>query len=383
MVNKILEKEKLLQLVLNNIPSFVFWKDRSSKYLGCNLNFALSAGLESPEEIVGKTDYDLPWSKEESDFYRKIDKDVMDSNEAQINFEEAQTVNNESTKWLRTSKIPLHDKNGEVIGILGTYEDITERKQMELELINKNQELKKLNTKLESINIDLEQFTYATSHDLQEPLRMIGGFIGLLERKYLANINEEGLEYLKFIKEGTQRMSSLIRQILSYSKIENTETQNEKADIGLLIEEVLKDLELLLVEKNVKIELNIPQEHIICQPQRIKMVFFNLIMNGIKFNNSIIPVIYIDFENKKSEYYFTVSDNGIGIEKEFQKKIFKPFKRLNTRDKFSGNGIGLSICKRIVNLHEGKIWCTKNKDSGTTFHFTIAKEYSTQSSRKQ
>ena len=137
MYSEVLQKERLLQLVLNNIPSYVFWKDRNSTYLGCNLKFAKSAGLDSPIEIIGKTDYDLPWSKEESDFFRKIDKEVMDSRIPQVNFEEPQTINDGSTKWLRTSKIPLFDENDNVIGILGTYEDITERKQMELELIAK------------------------------------------------------------------------------------------------------------------------------------------------------------------------------------------------------------------------------------------------------
>jgi len=119
MENVILDKEPFLQLVLDNIPSFVFWKDRNSIYLGCNKKFADSAGLKSPDEIIGKSDYDLPWSKEESDFYRKVDKEVMDSQEPQIDFEESQTISDGSICWIKTSKIPLFDKMGKVIGILG------------------------------------------------------------------------------------------------------------------------------------------------------------------------------------------------------------------------------------------------------------------------
>jgi len=130
---------------------------------------------------------------------------------------------------------------------------------------------------------------------------------------------------------------------------------------------------MLIIDKNVKFEINLPKEKIVCQSQRIKMLFYNLITNGIKFNNSKLRTINIDFKNRGKEWYFTISDNGIGIEQKHENQIFKPFKRLNTRDKFPGNGIGLSMCKRIANLHGGQIWFTKNQLSGTIFHFTILK----------
>ncbi|RQH11349.1 PAS domain-containing protein [Okeania hirsuta] len=118
---ELLQREKLLQLVLNNIPSYVFWKDRDSVYMGCNQNFATSAGFKYPEDLIGKTDFDMAWSREQSLFFRKIDKAVMDSGKAQINYEEPQTINDGSTRWLRTSKIPLFNVHGKVIGILGAY----------------------------------------------------------------------------------------------------------------------------------------------------------------------------------------------------------------------------------------------------------------------
>ncbi len=376
MNTELLKKEKFLQLVLNNIPSFVFWKDRDSTYLGCNMNFARSAGLNTPDDIVGKNDYDLPWSKEQSDFFRKIDQEVMDSGIPQINFEEPQTINDGSTRWLRTSKIPLSDSDGNIIGILGTYEDVTVRKTMELELVSSNKHLKKLNSKLETINVDLEQFAYSTSHDLQEPLRMIGGFVGLLEKKYAAVLDEEGGEYLNYIKEGTIRMSSLISQMLSYSKLEKVEDQFKEVDFSKLLSEVLEELELMIKKRKVEIKVNSPSQTIISQPHRMKMLFHNLILNAIKFNTAEVPQIEVTYEDKGDEWLFSVADNGIGIQEEYQELIFKPFKRLNTRDKFEGNGIGLSICKRITFLHGGKIYCKRNKVNGTTFCFTISKNIS-------
>ena len=324
---ELLQREKLLQLVLDNIPSYVFWKDRSSVYMGCNQNFATSAGFKHPEDLIGKTDFDMAWSREQSLFFRKIDKAVMDSGTAQINYEESQTINDGSTRWLRTSKIPLFNASGKIIGILGAYEDITDRKLMELQLIERNKMLEQVNKKLEIANVDLEQFAYATSHDLQEPLRMIGGFIGLFEMKYANLLDEEGKEYLNFVKDGASR--------------------------------------------------------IYCQPERIKMLFSNLITNGIKFNESAIPTIVIELQEEDHEWLFTVSDNGIGIDSEFQDYIFKPFKRLNTRNKFPGSGVGLSICKRITNLHEGNIWISRNKPKGTSFHFTLSKALSIGSNPSQ
>jgi len=374
MKNEIANRDEFLQLVLNNIPSFVFWKDRRSTYLGCNMIFAKSAGLKSPEEIIGKDDYDLPWSKEDSDFYRKVDKEVMDSGESQINFEEPQTFSDGSTKWLRTSKIPLRNSTGDVVGILGAYEDITERKNIEIELIEQNKDLKILNTKLEEANIDLEQFAYAMSHDLQEPLSTMEGFSKVLLKKFSTILDKNGRKSLYYIIEGTQRMSTLIRQILQYSKLEKIEDQFEKADLNLILKSVVKDLNTIIKNKAAKIKANLPEKKIKCQPQRINMLFHNLITNGIKFNESEIPTIEIDFVENKTAFHFTFSDNGIGISEKFEHTIFKPFKRLNTKHKFPGNGIGLSICKRIVLLHGGKISHTPNKNkSGTSFHFTISK----------
>lgn len=374
MDTELVQKEIFLQLVLDHIPSYVFWKDRQSIYLGCNENYAKTAGLNNPDEIVGKSDYDLPWSTEESNFFRVTDKEVMDTGIPRINFEQLQTINDGSTRWLKTSKIPLHNERGEVIGILGTYEDITERKSIELELVEKNKKLQQLNAQLEMANADLEQFAYAASHDLQEPLRMIGRFAGLLDKKYTNILDNVGIEYLKYIKEGTRRMSTLISQILSYTKLEKLEENYIETNFRDLLDEILEALEVFILNKNAQLNVSLPTQQIRCQPARIKMLFHNLIANGIKFNESETPRIVINYEERENEWYFTVSDNGIGIEKNYHDYVFKPFKRLNNRGKFPGNGIGLSICKRIISLHKGHIWYTNNQTGGTTFHFTISKE---------
>ena len=133
---------KELQFIIDNIPSYIFWKDRNSIYHGCNTAFAHSAGLDSPEDIVGKTDFDLPWTHEESVFYRKVDKEVIDLGVKQLDIEEPQTIDG-SVRWLSTNKIPLYNDTNEIVGILGTYEDITKRKNLELALAAQAKKMEK------------------------------------------------------------------------------------------------------------------------------------------------------------------------------------------------------------------------------------------------
>lgn len=375
------QHDNFLRLVMENIPQFVFWKDINSIYLGCNMNFAKRAGLEHPKDIIGKNDYDLPWAEQDADFYRLVDRRVMDSGKAEINFEEQQRLSNGKDKWLITSKIPLFGEDGQVVGILGTYEDITHRKEMELALKDSaealsesNERLVKLNTQLEQANIDLEQFAYATSHDLQEPLRMIGGFTTLLKKRYIDKLDGQALEYIDFITKGVIRMSDLIRDVLSYSRIGHIDQASQSVNLHEVITHKLADLQQLISQSNAQVNYHLPTHLIKCHPDRLGILFYNLILNGIKFNKSTNPLICIEHEEREHEWLFTVKDNGIGIESEYHDLIFKPFKRLNKRNEFSGSGVGLSICKRIVNLHKGNIWITSNEQRGTNFLFTISKD---------
>ena len=374
MIKKQVKNKEFLKLVMDNIPSYVFWKNRDSIYQGCNQNFAESAGLASSDDIIGKSDYDLPWSKEESDYFVKIDKEVMGSGEVQLDFEEPITIQNGQTKWIRTSKVPLRNQSNDIIGILGIFEDITERKEMEFELKNHNNSLKNLNSKLKLINQDLEQFAYATSHDLQEPIRMIAGFSGLLKQKYSGLLGDEGNDYLEIISEGAKRMSSLVSQIMTYSRINNIEDEFEEASVVELVEQVAINLDLLLKERKAQLELDIGDIKIRCLPERMKMLFTNLITNGIKFNKNEEPNVRISTKEQEEDLYFEVADNGIGIDPKYLHLIFQPFKRLSNREEYDGNGIGLSICKRITRQHGGFISYKTNPNGGSIFYFSLPKK---------
>ncbi len=377
--SNLVDQDQFLQLIMDNIPQFIFWKDRDSVYLGCNQNFATAAGFSKSSEIIGKTDYDLPWSKEEADFYIKMDQKVMLSDQSEVNFEEPQTMSDGITKWIRTSKIPLKGPDGDVIGILGTYEDITQRKEIELKLeessealLIANQNMKKAILDLERANMDLEQFAYATSHDLEEPLGTIRNFLPLVERELNGKKSKELTKYINFIDTSVGKMSKLTAGILTHLRLSHTAQVMEEIKIDDILAKTLEKIKGTYPEKNSVFINNLQDQIITCYPKQIEVLFYNLILNGIKFNKNK-PKITINLQEKTQEWLFSIADNGIGIEEQFDELVYKPFKKLNTSRDFSGAGLGLSMCKRIAVLHAGKIWHETNDIGGTTFYFTIQK----------
>ena len=374
----LVNQDLFLQLIMDNIPQYIFWKDKESVYLGCNQNFATAAGLSNPNEIIGKTDYDLPWSKEDADFYRAVDQRVMQRNIPEVNFEEPQTMSDGLTKWLRTSKIPLKNTDGKVIGILGTYEDITQRKETELQLkqssealLEANANMKRVILDLERANMDLEQFAYATSHDLEEPLGTIRNFLPLLEKALDDHTKPEVKQHLEFISISIEKMSKLIAGILTYLRLSHYSQKMEQVDFRILLEKMVKYIEQQ-TDKQFLIQSNLPTNKINCFPRQIGVLWYNLILNSINFNRQT-PEIKIDFEETDKVWQFSIADNGIGIEQQFEKTIYEPFKRLHLSSMFPGSGLGLSICKRIITLHSGEIWHKSKEEGGTIFYFTIPK----------
>lgn len=369
---------KELQFIIDNIPSYIFWKDRNSIYHGCNTAFAHSAGLDSPEDIVGKTDFDLPWTHEESVFYRKVDKEVIDLGVKQLDIEEPQTIDG-SVRWLSTNKIPLYNDTNEIVGILGTYEDITKRKNLELALAaqakkmeKKNIELEDLNRSLSLKNKQLEELTYITSHDLQEPIRAINTLT-----KYLVNNNKNKFDTrtsqsLQFLEESSDRMSELVKGLMDYAKIGRI-AEPELVDCNEIVNNVLKDLSLTIEDLSASFEIgHLPV--LTAHKTEIRLLFQNLISNSLKFRKKQEkPKIEISVCADNDAYKFSVKDNGIGFEAKNINRIFQMFQRLHKREEYGGTGIGLAHCKRIVELHKGEIWAESIFGKGSTFYFTLQK----------
>jgi light-regulated signal transduction histidine kinase (bacteriophytochrome) len=169
-------------------------------------------------------------------------------------------------------------------------------------------------------------------------------------------------------------MSKLINDTLKYATLGKTKEEHIVVYLKPLVEEKLKDLTYLFQESNAKIDIDLPSRKVNCNPEQIGVLFYNLISNGIKFNDSTIPYIRIGFEDRGQEWLFYISDNGIGIEQEYSEVVFKAFKKLESTRKYPSSGIGLSLCKKIVDLHNGDIWHKPGKKEGTTFFFTLPKK---------
>lgn len=250
-------------------------------------------------------------------------------------------------------------------GLLILSIDITERK-------NSERALKIRNEQLMAKNRELEQFAYIASHDLQEPLRTASSFIDLFMKEFGSQLDERGTMFLSQVIGSTDRMRNLIRGLLEYSRIGRNK-EREVVDCSTIVNEVLADLELLVKENNV--DLSVEKLPVIKgYPNELKQLYQNLIVNAIKFRNKK-GKSQVKVSAKESPYYweFSVQDNGIGIEEQFYDKIFTIFQRLHTKKEYEGSGIGLAHCKKIAELHFGKIWVTSVPGQGSTFSFTIAK----------
>lgn len=601
------EANQHLQLVLNTIPERVFWKDRDLNYLGCNIAFARDAGLATPEEVIGKDDFGLPWKKY-AEMYRAADQEVMSSQAAKLNYEE-QLIDFESKEsWIRVSKVPFHDSQGNFLGILGTYHDLTEQKQAEVALQRSEERLKvvvdhapiilwaldldgvftfsegsglkalglkpgqvvglsafemykdhqditeainealkgkevqvtsfvedlvyetrymplfdeggqlvgatgvvvditeriqaehKLErslallrstlestadgllvvddqgkiarfndkfaemwslptdsllgtddsdaiahvldqlvdpdafvarvdaiyaapevesfdtillkdgriverysqpqilgdtvvgrvwsfrdvtdrervaealaekaTALERSNEELEQFAYVASHDLQEPLRTITGFISLLQRRYSGKLDEDADSFFKFIVDGADRMQSLIRDLLAFSRVGRRELTFQSVDLNTILDQTLKDLQHALEEASASVTHD-PLPTLQVDPVQVQLLLQNLISNGIKFRGDEACRVHVSAHRRKAFWRLSVQDNGIGIAEKYHDRIFEVFSRLHSQADYTGTGIGLAVCKKIVEQHGGTIWVESEEGAGTTFFFDL------------
>jgi two-component system aerobic respiration control sensor histidine kinase ArcB len=360
--------------LINQLPAAIFWKNTESVFLGCNQYFADLAKLASPEDIIGKTDYDLPWGKNEGDLYRKDDQEVMHNKQPKLGIEESQTLSNGNVITLLTNKIPLFSKNNVVVGLLGIFHDITARKEMERSLENaKNQ--------AEAANRAKTAFIANMSHDIRTPLSGIVGMSALLVDDVQ---NPEQKQYSRWIKESGDQLLGLLNGILEVVSAENvSESENdlreETFDLRQCIYDIvqlerptttLKNLALL-----VDIEKNVPA-YITSDRTKLHRVLLNLLDNAIKFTASghiTIQVKHLAGNREQAQIYFGVADTGIGIPQNLQDEVFDRFFRATPSYKgtHAGHGVGLHIAQSYVKLLGGEIKLQSKENIGTTFYFDL------------
>ena len=266
----------------------------------------------------------------------------------------------------------VRNTDGQPIRLFGATQNITRRKEDEALLLELNKQLKQRADELAASNVELERFAYVASHDMQEPLRMITSFLQLFRKKYQEKIDDTAEQYLHFVMDGADRMKRLITDLLEYSRIGSNKGVAESIDINQLMKEVqevfvnrIAECEATIVCKDLPV--------IMGNKTQLFQLFQNLVGNALKYIGKEKPIVIVSGQEEDNHFLFSVEDNGIGIKPMFFDKIFVLFQRLHHKHQYSGTGIGLSVCKKIVEKHGGKIWVTSEPDKGSTFYFTISK----------
>ncbi len=414
---------QLLQLVMDTLPEAIFWKDRNSVYLGCNQNFAEDAGVDSPSHIVGKTDYDLAWKTEEADFFRACDQRVMVANCAELGIVEPQLQGDGKQAWLETNKAPLHDTAGNVIGILGTYQDITARKQAEIALRELNQKLvlqtAELKAALELIQSEkmsaLGKLVAGMAHEINNPITFIHGnlthiqeytqdLLRLLDayqdeyphpsQALQADLDTVNLSFLKkdltkillSMTVGSTRIRDIVLSLRNFSRLDEAECKLADLDEGI-------DNTLLILQHRLKETPDYPEIEVVkeygqlplveCYPRQLNQVFMNLIDNAIyvlresaqkptKDDRPAQPGrIWISTQVKaENQVQIMIADNGLGMTETVRSRTFDPF--FTTKPIGKGTGLGLTISYQIVTeKHNGAMWCESTLGEGTKFIIEI------------
>lgn len=369
--DSLLQSNSLLQNVLDTVPSRIFWKDKNSVYLGCNALFAADAGFTS-DEIVGKTDLDMPWSTTEAESYRIDDRMVMDSDQAKIHYEETQKRSDGTESWVETSKIPLKNNSGQIIGILGAYDDITKRKKAEQEIISAKEEA-------ERANQAKSEFLSSMSHELRTPLNAILGFSQLIE--FQESLPQDTRSNIKEIITAGHHLLELINDILDLTTIEARKValSIEPVEYDELIRECISLVEPVAQRNEIKINnLSTTNTHYLkADRARMKQVILNLLSNAIKYNRKGGHVD-INIDQADNNYYrISIKDTGIGIKHENLPRLFESFGRLGAeKTNIEGTGIGLVISKQLVELMDGRIGVESEYGEGSNFYIEVPVESS-------
>ncbi len=235
---------------------------------------------------------------------------------------------------------------------------------------DREEELRKRTEALERSNAELEQFAHIASHDLQEPLRMVASYTELMAQRYQGKLDEKADKYIRYALEGARRMQALLSDLLAYSRVSGRGKPLALVDAADVVEDAIANLRIAIREANAEVTRDaLPT--ILADPVQLVQVFQNLIGNAIKFRDGGPPLVHVSAERRGQAWIFSVRDNGIGIAAEHQERIFDPFQRLHERDKYPGTGMGLTISKRIVDRHGGRVWVESEPGKGSCFHFSI------------
>lgn len=370
LANAQLHREQfLVNSLVNTIPDAVFFKDRSGRIIRANQAMADDVGVNDPDELIGKTDQEM-WA---GGFHAETVSDerrIIETGEGLVNKEEMPIAKGGEPRWVLVTKMPLFNAEGDITGIFGVARDITEIKLQELDRKKQAEALAKAKEALERSNADLQQFAYVASHDLQEPLRAVSGHCQLLENALADNTDDRIRMFLHHAIDGAKRMQQLISNLLEYSRVESRGQALAVVDVQHVVNEAIANLSVSIKDRSATVDVaSMPRVR--GDRDQLVRLFQNLIGNAIKFCADKQPEVRITAVRESDRWTFSVRDNGIGLEKAYQERIFVIFQRLHARTEYPGTGLGLAICKRIVERHEGRIWVDSEPGAGSTFLFSL------------
>ncbi|OYU56474.1 MAG: hypothetical protein CFE25_04340 [Chitinophagaceae bacterium BSSC1] len=359
---------------LNNIllssSDWIWEVDANGTYTYCSEKAISHLGYDVGE-IIGMSPFDF-MREDEKQRVGLIFQDIVASNSAIVDLENWNIHKDGSEVCLLTNGFPVFDANGKLTGYLGVDKDITMRKTNELELLRMNEDLLLKTEELTKLNSELERFAFVASHDLQEPLRTVTSFLQLFEKKYTNLVDPTAKKYIDYAVNAAERMRYLIRDLLEYSSSGKGIEEYAEVNLNLIVSDITQLFEISHADTDVEYKIGkLP----IVNAMYLKMlqVFQNLIGNAIKYKSEEKLVIEISANELDQDWQISVKDNGIGIEPQYHESIFELFNRLHSFSDYSGTGIGLAVCKKIVEMHGGKIRVKSDLNKGAEFIFTLPK----------
>lgn len=346
--------ERKYELLVDNSPDQIAQINADGEFVMTNQSMADSFD-STPAELAGQSLSDLV-PDDIAERRLELGREVIETGETR-RFEDTY-----GGEYFHNIYVPV-DLPGERETFQVIARDITDRKKTEIEL-------KETVEKLEESNAQLEQFAYVTSHDLQEPLRMVSSYMQLLERQYRDDLDDDAQEFIDYAVDGANRMKEMINDLLEYSRVDSRGGEFEPNDAERILEQAEENLQVTVQETDAEITHDsLPT--VTCDENQIVLLFQNLVNNAIKYCDDGPPRIHVSAEREADEVTFSVTDNGIGIPEDEQDEVFRIFTRLHGRDDYSGTGIGLAMCQKILDRHEGDIHIDSEVGEGSTFYFTL------------
>ncbi|WFB37770.1 PAS domain-containing protein [Kiritimatiellota bacterium B12222] len=361
--SKLRASEKLLRDFVLHAPAAIAMMDQNMCYLQTSERWIIDYNLTG-RDLIGRSHYEV--FPQLPDHWKEVHRRVL---QGAVEFcdEDPMIQPDGRIEWIQWEARPWYLSDGSIGGLLFFTQFITDRKEMELQL-TQQKEL------LENSNRDLEQFAYVASHDLQEPLRAVTGCVQIFQRRYADHLDEDAEQLITHIVDGVDRMQNLIRDLLAYSRVGTRGKTFAMVESQDCLKAALENLQLSIDESGATVRV----ERLPCvkaDPVQLIQLFQNLVGNAIKYQGDDPLEIHIDAQQEdKGNWRFSVSDNGIGMEKQYFDRIFMLFQRLHTRNEYTGTGIGLALCKKIIARHGGRIWVVSDLGKGSTFYFTIPLE---------